>query len=72
MFLDDEEEDYGEPPVNKRKRISNAETIELMMKSEAERERTNASFLEILGGFKQQGELRNQLLEKLVNRNSSD
>lgn len=40
--------------------------IELMLKSERERERTNTAMLEILGGFREQGEKKNQLLEKLV------
>ncbi len=62
----DEEDEEDQTPVNKRKRISNGETIELMMKSETERERTNVTFLEILVGLREQGAARNKLLEKLV------
>ena len=38
-------------PVNRRRRISNGDTIMLMLRTENERERTNAALLEIFRGF---------------------
>ncbi len=64
MFADEEDEE-DKPPVNKRKRISNGEKIELM-KSEAEGGRTKVAFLEILAGLREQGAARNKPIEKLV------
>lgn len=63
--IEDEDDEDG-APVRKRKRISNAETIELMMKSEAERQKVNTEMLEILNGFRQQGEEKINLLKLIV------
>ncbi len=64
MFQDDEssEDDFM---VKRRKRISNAETIEMILKSEAERERTNVQMLEILSGFRQQNEEKLSLMKEM-------
>lgn len=68
----DQEEDDEEHPVRKRKRISNAETIELMMQSEAERAQVNNQMLEILNGFRQQGAEKLNLLKKIIEEKSAE
>lgn len=60
-----EEEGRGSP-TKKRKRISNAETIEMMMEAEAERSQVNNQMLDILNGFRQQGEMKLNLMKRLV------
>lgn len=67
--IDDEDEDDGDPinaPVNKRRRISNAETIELMMRAETERAEVNTEMLEILNGIRQQGNAKVDLMKRLI------
>lgn len=61
-----DDHDDDEAPVRKRKRISNAETIELMMKSEVERQRVINQMLEILNGFREQGAEKLNLLKHIV------
>ena len=59
-----EKDDY-EPPVPKRKRISNAETVQMMMMAEAERASVNNQFLDVLKGFQSQGDAKMKLMEKI-------
>ena len=42
----------------------------MMMEAEAERSEVNNQMLEILNGFRQQGEMKINLLEKLVDKES--
>lgn len=44
----------------------------MILKSEAERERTNNTFLEILDGFRKQGEKKNLLLEQLLEKSNNN
>jgi hypothetical protein len=66
MFPVDEEDDDDDAPVRKRKRISNAETIQLMMRSESERQKVNTEMLEILDGFRKQGDEKITLLKQIA------
>ncbi len=65
MFPVDEEDDDNDAPVHKRKRISNAETIQLMMRSESERQKVNTEMLEILHGFRKQVDEKITLLKQI-------
>lgn len=56
--MEGEIEDEYEPPAPKRKRISNGETIQMMMMAEAERSSVNNRFLDVLQGIQSQGDER--------------
>ena len=59
-----EKDDY-EPPAPKRKRISNAKTVQMMMMAEAERASVNNQFLDVLKDFQSQGVAKMKLMEKI-------
>ena len=63
----EDDDDLEDHQVNRRRRISNGDTIMLMLQTEKKREHTNAALLEILGGFKEHREKQNKLLDKLLN-----
>lgn len=65
----DEDEDGQDARMNpvrrskhKRKRISNAETIEMMLQSEREQRPVNDKMLDLLQAFKQQGDQRLEIM----------
>lgn len=52
----------------RRKRLSNAETVEMLMKAEAQRSAVNNSMMGLLEKFLQQGDERNALLRKHLSK----
>ncbi|EFX63761.1 hypothetical protein DAPPUDRAFT_335016 [Daphnia pulex] len=54
--VEGEIDDEYEPPAPKRKRISNGETIQMMMIAKAERSSVNNRFLDVLKGIQAQGD----------------
>ncbi len=48
------------------------QTLEMMMEAEAERSQVNNQMLEILNGFRQQGETKLKLMKKLVAEKESN
>ena len=70
--MEGEIEDEYEPPALKRKRISNGETIQMMMMAEAERSSVNNKFLDVLQGIQSQGDEKVKLMRQLVNDKKSN
>ena len=70
--MEGEIEDEYEPPALKRKRISNGETIQMMMMAEAERSSVNNRFLDVLQGIQSQGDEKVKLMRQLVNDKKSN
>lgn len=70
--MEGEIEDEYEPPAPKRKRISNGETIQMMMMAEAERSSVNNRFLDVLQGIQSQGDEKVKLMRQLVNDKKSN
>ena len=70
--MEGEIEEIDEPPAPKRKRISNGETIQMMMMAEAERSSVNNRFLDVLQGIQSQGDEKVKLMRQLVNDKKSN
>ncbi|EFX76594.1 hypothetical protein DAPPUDRAFT_322139 [Daphnia pulex] len=62
----DDEEDVEETRNPKRKRVATSDIIKILADNEAEREKSNTTFLEIMADLRQQGQQKNNLLERLV------
>ena len=65
-------DDEYEPPAPKRKRISNGETIQMMMMAEADCSSVNNKFLDVLKGMQAQGDENVKLMRQLVNEKKSN
>lgn len=61
-------DDGYEPPAPKRKRISNAETIQMMMMAEAVRSSANDKFLDVLKSIQTQGEEKVKMMRLMVEK----
>ncbi len=53
-------------PNPKRKRVTTSDIIKILVENEAEREKSNTAFLEIIADLREQGQQKNNLLGRLV------